>query len=148
MANYNPNLAKINRSYTFEELAVIFGVHKNTVACWVRDGLHCLKDKRPYLILGTDAKAYLRQRRSCNKQRCQPNEMYCMRCKSPARPAGNVVEYWRLSETKGRITGFCSSCGARVNKFVADHNFETYESLFKLSSSQDVKHISDCNNPL
>ena len=52
MARYNPNRAKINRSYTFEELAEVFGVHKNTVSAWVKNGLPCLHDKRPYLILG------------------------------------------------------------------------------------------------
>jgi phage terminase Nu1 subunit (DNA packaging protein) len=45
MANYNPNLAKVNRSYTFEELAAVFGVHKNTVSSWVKNGLPCLKER-------------------------------------------------------------------------------------------------------
>ena len=56
MAKYNPNLVKINRSYTYEELAMVFDVHKNTVAAWVKNGLPCLKDMRPFLILGADAK--------------------------------------------------------------------------------------------
>ena len=60
MANYNPNLVKINRSYTFEELAAVFGVHKNTVSTWVKDGLPCLKTRRPFLILGADARVCLK----------------------------------------------------------------------------------------
>jgi hypothetical protein len=55
----NPNLVKINRSYTFEELAAVLSVHKNTVASWVKNGLPCLKERRPFLILGSEARAYL-----------------------------------------------------------------------------------------
>jgi transposase len=35
----NPNLAKIHRNYTVEEVANLFSVHKNTVRLWVKDGL-------------------------------------------------------------------------------------------------------------
>ena len=47
MANYNHNLIKIHRNYTYEELAEVFNVHKNTVSSWVKNGLPCLKEKRP-----------------------------------------------------------------------------------------------------
>jgi len=32
----NPNLAKIHRNYTVEEVALLFSVHKNTVRSWVK----------------------------------------------------------------------------------------------------------------
>ena len=35
----NPNLAKIHRNYTVEEVADLFSVHKNTVRLWVKNGL-------------------------------------------------------------------------------------------------------------
>jgi transposase len=35
----NPNLAKIHRNYTLEEVANLFSVHKNTVRLWVKGGL-------------------------------------------------------------------------------------------------------------
>jgi phage terminase Nu1 subunit (DNA packaging protein) len=64
MANYNPNLVKIHRNYTFEELAAVFSVDKNTVSTWVKNGLPCLKEKRPFLILGADARFYLQKQRT------------------------------------------------------------------------------------
>ncbi|PCH63208.1 MAG: hypothetical protein COC09_06490 [Gammaproteobacteria bacterium] len=57
MANYNHNLVKINRNYSFEELAAVFGVHKNTVSAWVKNGLPCLKEKRPLTARESEAKA-------------------------------------------------------------------------------------------
>ena len=50
----NPRLAKIHRNYTVEEVAGLYGVHRNTVREWVRRGLPTIDDRRPMLIVGTD----------------------------------------------------------------------------------------------
>ncbi|OOY57532.1 helix-turn-helix domain-containing protein [Solemya velum gill symbiont] len=148
MANYNPNLVKINRNYTFEELAMVFGVHKNTVSSWVKNGLPCLKERRPFLILGTEARAYLQQQRTVKKQKCKPDEFFCMRCKAPTKPAENYVEYMPLSATKGRLTGFCGRCECVVNKFISFDSLARYSVIFNLSVPKALEHINDCDNPL
>ena len=148
MPRYNPNRAKINRSYTFEELADLFGVHKNTVATWVNNGLHCLKDKRPYLILGSDAKEYLQIQKQKKRRSCRPGELYCMRCRQPTKPAENFVEYIPVSQTKGRISGFCSVCEGVVNQFVGFANLGRYAGIFDLSLPKELEHIRESEKPL
>lgn len=148
MANYNPYLVKINRSYTFEELAAVFGVHKNTVSAWIKNGLSCLKERRPFLILGVDARLYLQGQRGSKKQKCKPNELFCMRCKAPTKPAENFVEYLPLSATKGRLTGFCGRCECVVNKFVSYDSIEGYSMLFDLTKSKELERINDSDDPL
>jgi len=148
MANYNPNCVKIHRSYTFEELAAVFGVHKNTVSAWVKNGLPCLKERRPLLILGIDARAYLQNQRSKKKQQCRADELFCMRCKAPTKPAENFVEYQPISDTKGRLTGFCGRCECVVNKFVSYDSLEKYSALFDLTKSGEVKHLNDSDDSL
>ena len=148
MTNYNPNRVKLNRSYTFEELAAVFGVHKNTVSSWVKNGLPCLKERRPFLILGAEARTYLQQQRKDRKQQCKPDELFCMRCKTPTRPAENFVEYLPLADTKGRLTGFCERCESVVNKFVSIDSLTRYSLLFDLSAPKALKHINDSDQPL
>ncbi|MDB4222359.1 helix-turn-helix domain-containing protein [Granulosicoccus sp.] len=143
MANYNPNRVKLNRSYTLEELAAVFGVHKNTVSSWVKNGLPCLKERRPFLILGAEARIYLQKRRTVKKQQCKPDELFCMRCKTPKRAAENYVEYLPLSATKGRLTGFCERCESVVNKFVSLDSLPRYAVLFDLSLPKALEHIND-----
>ena len=48
----NHRLVKIHRTYTVEDIAGLFGTHKNTVRQWIRAGLPTIDDGRPMLILG------------------------------------------------------------------------------------------------
>jgi len=129
-------------------LAAVFGVHKNTVSTWVKGGLPCLKERRPFLILGMEARAYLQEQRSSKKQQCKPDELFCMHCKKPTKPAENFVEYFPLTTAKGRLTGFCVRCECVVNKFVSHASLESYSALFDLTRPKVLEHINDSDNPL
>ena len=48
----NPRLVKLHRNYTVEEIARLFGLHKNTVRNWLKEGLALIDGQRPMLILG------------------------------------------------------------------------------------------------
>ena len=106
----NPRLAKIHRNYTVEEIANLFGVHKNSVRNWVKGGLPISDDRRPMLILGRDLVAFLHARRVKNKRPCQPGEIYCMRCRAAQRPAGDMAEYQAITSTSGNLIGICPCC--------------------------------------
>ncbi|MFQ3231036.1 MAG: hypothetical protein ACI9DO_002415 [Reinekea sp.] len=123
-------------------------MHKNTVASWVKNGLPCLKDMRPFLILGAEAKAYLQNKRGQNKQKCKPNQLYCMRCKAPKMPLDNFVEYSPMTTTKGLLTGFCSHCDCVVNKFIGVKSLKDYSNIFDLKIPIAANNINDSNNPL
>jgi hypothetical protein len=148
MANYNPNLIKIHRNYTYEELAMVFGIHKNTIAAWVKSGLPCLQERRPFLITGHDAKAFLQNRRVTKKQKCKQNELFCTRCKAPVKPFDNFVEYVPISLTRGRLTGFCERCESIINKFAGVVSLEAYSLIFTLEISKGVKQLNDTDKPL
>ena len=114
----NPNLAKIHRNYTVEDVAALFGVHKNTVRSWIKCGLPLLDDRRPILILGVELRGFLQKKRQSRKRRCTRFEIYCLRCRAPKRPAENMVDYSRLSESSGRLIGLCPDCHSVINRYV------------------------------
>ena len=110
----NYRLVKIHRSYTVEEIAQLLGTHKNTVRTWVKAGLPTCDERRPALILGRDLAAYLKARRTKNKRPCQPGEMYCVRCRAPKQPAGQMAEYEPVTEKFGSLKGICPDCESMI----------------------------------
>lgn len=144
----NPNRAKIHRSYTVEEVAILFGVHKNTVRNWIKKGLPVLDDQKPCLILGCELKAFLKTSRQKNKKKCKPDEMYCMSCKLPRKAAANMVDYDPFSSTTGRLIGLCSVCGNIINKFASFESLPEFSKVFDITFPVAEKHINKSVKPL
>jgi hypothetical protein len=91
----NPRRAKIHRSYTVEEVARLYEVHRNTVRQWIKQGLLVCDERRPILILGSDLTAFLTRKRAQNKRPCKQGEVYCVRCRVPQAPALGMADYKR-----------------------------------------------------
>lgn len=116
---FNPRRAKIHRSYTVEEAARLFGVHKQTVRNWLAAGLPALKSKKPHLIHGSELQAFLAKRRQALKQKCRPGELFCLRCRSPKCPAGDMLDYLPMSLVSGNFRGICPTCNGLIHRRVS-----------------------------
>lgn len=116
MRKHRPNyrLVKIHRNYTVEEIARLFSAHKNTVRQWIKSGLKTLDRRRPLLVHGSELSAFLRDRKQKNKRPCQPGEFYCLRCRAPKQPDGDMADYLPITERLGNLEGICPDCGAMI----------------------------------
>lgn len=121
MANRRPNhrLVKIHRTYDVDDIVRLLSVHRNTVREWIRRGLETCDAKRPTLIRGTVLKAYLENRRKMSKRPCTPDEIYCVRCRLPRRPAADLVEYQALTTAQGTLVAICPTCEAMMYRRIA-----------------------------
>jgi hypothetical protein len=149
MKRRHPNyrLVKIHRSYTVEEIATLFGLHKNTVRQWVKDGLATVDNKRPMLILGLVLMDFLKARRTKNKQKCKPGELYCVRCRSPKRPAGDMADYVSLTDKIGNLVAICPDCDAIMNRHVNLAKIDQVRGKIDISFPEAYRHIIDRANP-
>lgn len=116
--NFNPRLAKIHRSYTVEEVARLFTVHKQTVRNWINAGLPTLASKRPILIHGSDLREFHDARRKKQKQWCRPGELFCLKCRAPRRPAGAMLDYLPINLVSGNFRGICPTCDGFIHRRV------------------------------
>lgn len=139
----NPNLVKIHRNYTVEEVAHLFSVHKNTVRSWVKHGLATSDDKRPMLILGSSLKQYLQLKRESNKRKCLPFEIYCVRCRLPQLPAENMADYEPINGSMGRLIGLCPSCNGIINKYFNVAHLEQIKGKLDITLPKALKHINE-----
>jgi len=143
----NHRLVKIHRSYTVEEIAELFAIHKNTVRNWVKSGLSTSDDKRPMLILGIDLVAFLQARRTKNKRPCRPGEIYCVRCRAPKFPAASMAEYKPITEKFGNLVAICPDCGAIMNRRVSLARIGQMRGGMDISFPQALEHIVDSAKP-
>lgn len=143
----NPRLAKIHRSYTVEEIAKLYGVHRNTVRAWIARGLPTIDNRRPVLVLGSHLADFLRARRAVNKRQCGPGEIYCLRCREPRAPVGCAVRYHPLTPTQGNLVGECACCGAGLNRRVSLAKLPLIQSVLSVTLPQAREHIDESQLP-
>lgn len=143
----NPRLAKIHRNYTVDEIAKLYGVHKNSVRSWVKGGLPTTDDRRPMLILGRDLVAFLHARRVKNKRPCRPGEIYCMRCRAPQKPAGDMAEYQPITATSGNLIGICPCCDSMMYRRVNLARLAQVGANLDITMPQAPPHIDESPQP-
>ena len=113
-----PDLRRIRAStcYTALEVADLLGVATGTVHSWLRHGLQCLKDGRPFLIPGDELKAWLKKRQMRRRQKCQPDEIFCFGCRAPRKPFPGSVTILPRNEKTTMIRGRCVVCRSAMNR--------------------------------
>jgi hypothetical protein len=114
----NPRLVKIHRNYSVEEIARLFGLHKNTVRNWLKLGLAAIDDRRPTLILGRELSRFLHERRQKAKQSCGPGRIFCIACRGPKVPAGKMADCTATGPLVGSLCGICPDCDRLIYRRV------------------------------
>lgn len=143
----NPRLAKLHRNYTVDEIARLFGVHRNTVRSWIRCGLPTVDDKRPLLVLGRHLGDFLQARRMMNRRTTGPGLIFCVRCREPRQPAGGQVRYELLTPSLGNLVGRCGVCDAGLYRRVGAARLGEVLGGLKVTLPLDPEHISDSAKP-
>ncbi|PLX87902.1 MAG: DNA-binding protein [Desulfuromonas sp.] len=143
MGKHRPNhrRVKTHRNYSVEEIARLFGIHKNTVHNWIKDGLSPIDNKRPLLILGSHLAEFIKTRREKSKSPCQPGELYCLRCRAPRTVAENMADYSPDTETTGNLIALCSECGTIMNRRVNLSKINDIRGEIDISFPEDLQHI-------
>lgn len=137
----NYRLVKIHRTYTVEEVASRLGVHRNTVREWVKRGLPTIDRRRPLLVHGRDLVQFLQAQRTKNKRKCQPGEIYCVRCRAPRTPAGDMADYQPLNATLGDLVGICPCCGSMLYRRVNVTKLAQIRGRLDVRLPQALSHI-------
>lgn len=145
MKRRHPNhlLIKIHRTYTVEEIATLFGIHKNTVRHWIKDGLETIDDKRPRLIVGDILVEFLKARRAKNKQKCKPGELYCVRCRAPRSPAGGMADYSPITEKFGNLVAICPECNSLMNRHVSLARIGEFQDKVDIKFPEELRRLDE-----
>ena len=124
---FNPRLIRVRRSYSFAEVAELYGIHLRTVHRWRKEGLSVLEEaSKPFLVMGVDVQGFLRERQRKRKHPLKLGEFFCSKCRCARR---SLPEMFRIEITEKRlgkqsrqalIRGICEVCGQRLLLFSSD----------------------------
>lgn len=114
----NPRLAKLNRTYSIEEVGRLYGIHRETVRRWVRtDELSPIDDRRPILIDGGTLRSFLGRRREAAKRPTPAGNLHCFRCRGARPPALGMADFQTpRGRGAGNLRALCDACGAIMNR--------------------------------
>jgi hypothetical protein len=143
----NYRLVKIHRSYTVEEIARLFGIHKNTVRAWVKAGLPTSDTRRPILILGVRLADFLQSRRTKNKQPCRPGEFYCFRCRAPRNPAEGMADCWPVTDKIGHLQAICPVCECIMNRRFSMAKLAEIRGKLDITFAEAPRQVNESNEP-
>jgi hypothetical protein len=139
----NPRLVKTHRNYSVEDIARLFGVHKNTVRTWLKQGLATIDDRRPMLILGRELSRFLQERRQKAKQSCGPGRIYCVACRAPKVPAGQMADCTIVSALAGNLCGICPDCNRLIYRRVNLAKIEAIRDELEITFTQPPARIEE-----
>jgi hypothetical protein len=143
---FNPNLIRINLSYSVSDIAGSLKVHKRTVLMWHKEGLPAIDNSKPYLFNGKDLRSFIKTRQNKRKFKCAEDEFYCFKCREIRKSMNNSVCIHINDEKHLNITGFCAVCECRLNKAGALINIERIKQVFAVESIKE-KELLGTGNP-
>lgn len=136
---YNTNLIKETLNYSIYDIASLFVIHRTTVRQWLKEGLPMIDNHKPFIVLGTDLKEFLKKRQGNRKTKCNSNELYCCKCRVPRTSWENIVDLKILNARRLLIMGVCSLCDTRTNKL------SSLKNLYEIKEIFDVQTIHNQN---
>jgi hypothetical protein len=143
---YNTNLIKETLSHSIYGIAELFGIDRGTVRRWIKEGLPMIDSRKPYLVLGSDLKEFIKKRQGNRKSKCNSNELYCCKCRKPRTSWNNLVDLKILNERRILIIGICSQCDTRINKLSSLKKLDNIKGIFDVQTihNQDLIGFNPC----
>jgi hypothetical protein len=143
----NPRLVKVHRNYSVEEIAHLFGLHKNTVRHWLKQGLATIDDRRPTLVLGNNLSRFLHERRQKGKQSCGPGRIFCIACRAPKVPAGQMAECIPTGPRAGNLRGICPDCDRLIYRRVNPAKIDAVRGELEITFTRPPSRIGESAGP-
>lgn len=104
--------------YTVDDLMTLYGVARNTVSNWVKEGLNPSDGTTPYMFNGSEVKRFHDARRLTSEAALRLGEFKCLACKSRMFPDPKSLARFLPGHARVSLRGTCSSCGKVVSKIV------------------------------
>lgn len=130
-------------SYSVQEVAELYELHKGSVLNWIREGLQTIDRHKPYLVRGSDLFDFLNKRQQKRKVICKPNELFCFKCRLPQKPKLESIKIIKRNVHRLKIEGHCNLCNTKMFR---DGALKKKNEIYKIFSIEEQlkEHIVEC----
>lgn len=140
---HNPRLVKMHRSYTVVEVAVLFGICRNTVRNWIKGGLEFVRHGKRILIPGRELRRYIENNNCSRKRKCGPGELFCLRCKTPREPLEAAAVMTMKTPSRGTLEALCATCGTKMYRHANIASMDDIRAVLQITIKVCEPHIRD-----
>jgi hypothetical protein len=141
----DPRRVKWHWPYTVNEIAELFSLHPHSVRRWLKTGLAPVEgNHRPTLVRGKELYRFVTDLRGRRKRSCGAGRLFCVKCREPRIPGGNMAEINWLSPTTANLIGIGPVCFRMMNRRVSLRSLEQAIGKLDVSETNAQQRLSEC----
>ena len=129
----NPMAVKANVSYEAFEAARALGVSTATIRNWGKDGMEVMTSSKPYLILGSAIREYLRAKYAAARRPLEDDELFCASCGKGRKPLNLLVSQSQITIKTDLLKGICQNCGCTATRMISHKQRLAFAATFQIS---------------
>ena len=139
----NPGWQKSTGAIRWKNWRVCSASTRTRSASWFKLGLEAIDGQRPTVARGEEIRRFLAERRARAKRPCGPGRIYCLPCRAPKVPAGNMAECVATSDTTGTLRGICPDCDRMIYRTVNPQKIAAVRGDLDVSVTQAGPRIEE-----
>jgi hypothetical protein len=98
------------------------------------------------VVRGDEIRRFLADRRARTKQACGPGRIFCLPCRAPKVPAGNMAECIQI-DNSGTLQGICPDCNRMIYRRVNPHKLAAVRGDLEVTVTQAWPRLVDTVKP-
>jgi hypothetical protein len=133
----NPMAVKANATYDVFEAARALKVSPATIRNWVKGGMEAMTDSKPYLILGSAIREYLRAKYEAARSPLKEDELFCPSCRTGRKPMDMIVTLSPVSPKTDLLKGACERCNCTSTRMISHQKPHDFATTFQISAKRN-----------
>lgn len=136
---FNPMAVKANTTYDVFEAARALNVTPATIRNWIKDGMEAMTASKPFLILGSAIREYLRAKYAAARRPLQNDELFCPSCGKGREPLNMQVHQSKISPKTDLLKGICGHCNSTATRMISHKQRQAFAATFVIVNQPNSK---------
>lgn len=138
---HSTQLAHKHSIYTTSDVLALYGISKNTLSAWIKNGLPYVRDQ-VNLFRGADLKAFHDHFKQSRRVKLAPLEAYCFHCKKPHAAGVALYEFRQIHTQQHHLIVQCPSTNGQAYKIISETDVTQIKTMLDSNYSAQRAHYN------